>query len=177
MKNYSSHYIKGQWVPAHSADRFAVHDSSTEEAACVPAGDADEAANAVLPLRARPRVLGRDPGRIRAALLDKVSAGLKARSDELALAIAREVGMPLKLARAIQVGGPVWGWANFAKVARGFEERQVGNSLVLREPIGVVSCITPWNFPLNQITSRWRPRWPRAAPWCSSPARSHPSTR
>ena len=93
------------------------------------------------------------PVETRAALLDKVSAGLKARTDELALTIAREVGMPLKLARAIQVGGPTWGWGHFAKVARGFAwEQQVGNSRVLREPIGVVACITPWNFPLNQIT-------------------------
>jgi len=154
LKNYASHYINGQWVAAHSADRFPVHDSSTEEVfACVPAGDADEAANAVLAAREAFEAWSATPVEARAALLDKVAAGLKARTDELALTIAREVGMPLKLARAIQVGGPTWGWGHFAKVARGFEwEQQVGNSRVLREPIGVVACITPWNFPLNQIT-------------------------
>jgi betaine-aldehyde dehydrogenase len=159
MKTYASHYINGQWVAARSGQAFQVHDSSTEELmASVPAGTADEAAQAVLAARAAFEGWAALPVQTRAAYLDKVSAGLKARMDELATVIAREVGMPLKLARPVQVGGPVWNWANFAKVARAFEwEEKVGNSLVVREPIGVVGCITPWNFPLNQITLKVAP--------------------
>ncbi len=159
MTSYPSHYINGQWVTAQSTQVFAVHDSSTEEVmATVPQGTADEAAQAVLAARAAFDAWSRLPVETRASYLDKVSAGLKARMDELATTIAREVGMPLKLAKPVQVGGPVWNWANFAKVARAFEwEQKVGNSLVLREPIGVVGCITPWNFPLNQITLKVAP--------------------
>jgi acyl-CoA reductase-like NAD-dependent aldehyde dehydrogenase len=154
MQTYSSHYINGQWVKAQSKDSFSVHDASTEEVmATVPAGTAQEAAQAIEAARAAFEGWSSLSVEVRAAYLDKVSAGLKARMDEIATVIAREVGMPLKLARAVQVGGPVWGWANFAKVARSFAwEEKVGNSLVVREPIGVVACITPWNFPLNQIT-------------------------
>ncbi len=159
MTAYPAHYINGQWVKAQSPQTLPVHDSSTEALmATVPAGTAQEATAAVLAARAAFDSWSTLPVETRAGYLDKVAAGIKARTEDLALAIAREVGMPLKMARAIQVGGPAWHWANFAKVARQFEwEKQVGNSLVVREPIGVVGCITPWNFPLSQITLKIAP--------------------
>jgi acyl-CoA reductase-like NAD-dependent aldehyde dehydrogenase len=156
---YNSHYIGGAWVPSSSTNLLEVHDSSTEEImATVPAGTAAEAEAAVLAARGAFEAWSALPVQTRAAFLDKIAAGIKARTDDLAMAIAREVGMPLKMARGIQVGGPAWHWANFAKVARAFEwEKKVGNSLVVREPIGVVGCITPWNFPLSQITLKIAP--------------------
>ena len=162
MKTYPSHYINGQWIQARSAETFQVHDASTEQVmASVPAGTAAEAEQAVLAARAAFDGWAALPVETR-AFLDKVSAGLKARMDEMATAISREVGMPLKLAKPVQVGTPVWNWANFARVARAFEWEEgvagpFGKSLVVREPIGVVGCITPWNFPLNQITLKIAP--------------------
>jgi len=156
---YPAHYINGQWVKAQSSDTLPVHDSSTEAVmATVPAGTVAEAQAAVLAARAAFEGWSSLPVETRAAYLDKVAAGVKARTEDLAVAIAREVGMPLKMARAVQVGGPAWHWSNFAKVARQFEwEKTVGNSLVVREAIGVVGCITPWNFPLSQITLKIAP--------------------
>jgi len=156
---YPAHYINGQWVKAQSSETLPVHDSSTEAVmATVPAGTAAEAQAAVLAARAAFEGWSSLPVETRAAYLDKVAAGVKARTEDLAVAIAREVGMPLKMARAVQVGGPAWHWSNFAKVARQFEwEKTVGNSLVVREAIGVVGCITPWNFPLSQITLKIAP--------------------
>jgi len=156
---YPAHYINGQWVKAQSSEILPVHDSSTEAVmATVPAGTAAEAEAAVLAARAAFEGWSSLPVETRAAYLDKVAAGVKARTEDLAVAIAREVGMPLKMARAVQVGGPAWHWGNFAKVARQFEwEKTVGNSLVVREAIGVVGCITPWNFPLSQITLKIAP--------------------
>ena len=159
MKHYDSHYINGQWVKAQSSKVFEVHDSSTEEVfATVPQGSRAEAEQAVMAARKAFDGWSQLAVETRCGYIDKIVEGLKARADEMGTVIAREVGMPIKLAKMIQVGGPVFNWGNAAKVARRFVwEERVGNSLVVREPIGVVGCITPWNFPLNQITLKVAP--------------------
>jgi acyl-CoA reductase-like NAD-dependent aldehyde dehydrogenase len=88
----------------------------------------------------------------------KVHAGLEARTDEIAETISQEVGMPLMLSKMIQVGLPKANFAIAAQLLGSYEfETQVGNSLVVREAIGVVGCITPWNYPLHQIALKIAP--------------------
>jgi len=159
MTTYDSHYINGAWHKAHNPAVFEVHDSTTEEVmATVPQGTAEEATQAVLAARAAFPAWSTLSVEERCVYIDKIVAGLKARTEEMGTAIAREVGMPIKMAKMIQVGGPIFNWGNAAKAARAFDwQEQVGNSLVVREPIGVVGCITPWNFPLNQITLKVAP--------------------
>ena len=159
MTTYDSHYINGAWRKATSNAVFEVHDATTEETmATVPQGTAEEATQAVLAARAAFPAWSALGVEERCGYIDKIVAGLKARTEEMGTAIAREVGMPIKMAKMIQVGGPVFNWGNAAKVARAYPlEEKVGHSLVVREPIGVVSCITPWNFPLNQITLKVAP--------------------
>jgi len=159
MTTYDSHYINGAWHKAHNPAVFEVHDSTTEEVmATVPQGTAEEATQAVLAARAAFPAWSALSVEERCVYIDKIVAGLKARTEEMGTAIAREVGMPIKMAKMIQVGGPIFNWGNAAKAARAFHwQEQVGNSQVVREPIGVVGCITPWNFPLNQITLKVAP--------------------
>ena len=159
MISYTKHYINGAWQEATSKAHFEVHDASTEEVmATVPQGTVEEAAQAVLAAHKAFPAWSALSVEERCQYIDKIVAGLKARSDEMATAIAREVGMPIKLSKMVQVGGPVFNWGNAAKVARAYHyEEKVGNSMVVREPIGVVGCITPWNFPLNQITLKVAP--------------------
>ncbi|MBB3256612.1 betaine-aldehyde dehydrogenase [Paraburkholderia bannensis] len=154
MKQFDQLYINGQWVAPQGKGTIDVIDSGTEAImGRIPEGVDADAEAAIAAARAAFDAWSTTPAAERGAYLQKIADKLKARTDELAQLIAGEVGMPLKLARAIQVGGPVYNWAAYAKLANEFQyEERVGNSLVVREPVGVVAAITPWNYPLNQIT-------------------------
>jgi acyl-CoA reductase-like NAD-dependent aldehyde dehydrogenase len=154
MKHYEQLYIGGRWVASAGKGTIDVIDSGTEAVmGRIPEGVEADAEAAVAAARAAFEGWAATPAVERGAYLQKIAQNLKARTDELAQMIAGEVGMPLKLARAIQVGGPVYNWNAYAKLAGEFQyEERVGNSLVVREPVGVVAAITPWNYPLNQIT-------------------------
>ncbi len=152
-------YIGGRWVAPSSTKTLEVTDSNSGETwATIPEGTDADADAAVAAARAAFEGWSQTAPEQRAGFVQKIADGLKARSDELARAIATEVGMPLKLSTIVQVGGPVAAWANYAKLAREFEyDQKVGNSVVTREPVGVVAAITPWNYPLNQITLKVAP--------------------
>ena len=154
MKIYDHLYIGGKWLKPSGAALIDVVDSGTEAImGRVPEGSVADAEAAVEAAKLAFDAWAATPAAARADYLQKVAANLKARTDELAATICGEVGMPLKLARAIQVGSPVYNWNAYAKFAREFAfESRVGHSLVAREPFGVVAAITPWNYPLNQIT-------------------------
>ncbi|MCH8498516.1 MAG: aldehyde dehydrogenase family protein [Marinobacter sp.] len=151
MNSLNRLYIDGQWV-TWEGDSIPVHEAATGEViAQVPAADAATMQQAV---EAAERAFGLwsltslDD---RLAVIRQLLAGLKARTDEIAECISREVGMPIKLSRAIQAGTPIAVTQSYLDLLPGypFVER-VGNSEVQRVPVGVVGCITPWNYPLHQ---------------------------
>jgi len=77
---------------------------------------------------------------------------------EIANLISQEVGMPSNLSMMIQAGLPTVTFGSMGQILDTFPfEEQIGNSLVVREPVGVVGCITPWNYPLHQIAAKVAP--------------------
>ena len=159
MRAYEQLYINGQWVASTGTDTLAVTDSATEEViATIPEGTSTDVDCAVAAAKAAFPSWSELPKEERAAYLMKIHAGLDARTDEIASTIAKEVGMPLFLSNLIQVGLPKANFAIAAQLLGNYEfETQVGNSLVVREAIGVVGCITPWNYPLHQIALKVAP--------------------
>jgi aldehyde dehydrogenase (NAD+) len=159
MQLFDKHYVGGAWVTPQSSELIDVINASTEEVmGRVPAGTPDDVSRAVESARSAFEQWSRTPVAERASLLDKVGSALAAKAELLARTISAEVGTPLKISNAVQVGFPVKNWSIFANLAREYRfDEQVGNSLVTREPIGVVGCITPWNYPLHQVVAKVAP--------------------
>jgi betaine-aldehyde dehydrogenase len=152
-------FIGGAWVAPSGNQTIEVHNPGNGTVlGRVVLGDERDVDAAVSAARAAFEDWSVSPAEWRAGYLERISAGLQARADEIAKLIAQEVGTPLKLSARIQTGFPIANFANYARLLREFKfEEQVGHSLVIREPVGVVGAITPWNYPLHQITLKVAP--------------------
>ena len=159
MHTYDKIYINGAWVPSEGKGVLEVTNSATEEIiATIPDGTVGDVDKAVAAARAAFEGWSALPKEKRAEYLMKIHAGLEARTQEIAEAVAREVGMPVGLSTMIQVGLPKGNFAITAGLLSTYEfEEQIGNSLIVREPFGVVGCISPWNYPLHQIALKVAP--------------------
>jgi len=146
-------------VPSTGTGTIDVIDSTTEEVmGSIPEGSTKDVDLAVAAARAAFPVWSATPVEKRTELLTQVSQALAARMDDLAHLITHEVGMPLMLSQLVQVGLPMTTFGSMAQVSADFAwEQTVGNSLIVREPIGVVGAITPWNYPLHQIAAKVAP--------------------
>jgi acyl-CoA reductase-like NAD-dependent aldehyde dehydrogenase len=152
-------FIGGEWVPSAGTGTLDVIDSTTEAVmGTIPEGSPKDVDLAVGAARAAFPGWAATPVKERTELLTRVSQELTARMDEVANLIAHEVGMPLVLSQLVQMGLPIGTFASMAQVAADFTwEQTAGNSVIVREPIGVVGAITPWNYPLNQIAAKVAP--------------------
>ncbi|XTZ17252.1 aldehyde dehydrogenase family protein [Micromonospora echinospora] len=155
----SDFYLDGHWVPATGGETIPVRNPATEQVvATVPAGTAADVDRAVRAARAAFDGWAAAAPADRAACLDRLHATLTARVDDIARTVALELGTPLKVATRVQAGLPLTvlhGYVDLA--AHPPAEQTVGNSLVVREPVGVVGAITPWNYPLHQVVAKLAP--------------------
>ena len=144
--------------PEASGSIDVVNPSTERVCARIPSGGAVDAHRAVVAARIAFEAWSSTSAEERTAYLERVAAGIQGRMAVLGAFIAEEVGMPLNLATMIQVGLPVMTFASMQSVVASFPfEERVGNSLVVREPIGVVAAITPWNYPLHQMAAKVAP--------------------
>ena len=152
-------FIGGEWVEPSAGGSIEVIDSTTERVmGSVPEGTPEDVDRAVAAAREAFEAWSATSVAERSGLLRAVSASLAARGEQIAALISREVGMPYGLSQMIQAGLPAMTFGSMADLILEAElEERVGNSLVVREPVGVVGCITPWNYPLHQICAKVAP--------------------
>jgi len=159
MENRDKLYIDGAWVPSTGTGTIDVINASTEEVmGRIPDGtpeDVDRAVRAAK--RAFPGWAATDKEE-RGKYLQRITEGLQARMGDIGNVVAQEVGMPINLSTMIQAGLPIMTFGSMGQLLDTFPfEEQVGNSLIVREPVGVVGAITPWNYPLHQIAAKEEP--------------------
>ncbi|MFI6079682.1 aldehyde dehydrogenase family protein [Streptomyces sp. NPDC051217] len=150
-----AHWIDGRAIPFDGPVIEVVNPATGAVIATVPEGTAGDVDRAVVAATAAfPAWAATNPAE-RAAVMRSIAAGLKARSEEIAVAISTEMGAPISLARWGQAAMPIMSTEAIASVESDFPwSEEIANSLILREPIGVVAAITPWNFPLQQVVTK-----------------------
>jgi acyl-CoA reductase-like NAD-dependent aldehyde dehydrogenase len=159
MIRYDHHYYDGAWQKPSTTDTADVVSSSTEEAiGRVPRGSTEDVGRAVSAARKAFESWSQTSAEERATWLEKLSAAMKTRVPQVAEAITHEVGTALGFATKVQAEFPATMIGLNAKFLREHpREEEIGNSLIVRDPVGVVGCVTPWNYPLHQIVAKIAP--------------------
>ena len=159
MSHNMQFYIDGAWVDPVVPHPFDVVDPSNEDVfAQISLGSKADADKAVAAAKRAFNSYGFTEVEERLDILYRVIEVYKKRSSDLALAVSREMGAPRQFALDSQVGVGLAHLQKMAEVLKTFQFRQTkGSSIVVKEPIGVVGLITPWNWPLNQITCKVGP--------------------
>ena len=159
MKDLRQFYINGQWVdPVQSNDLHVENPANEEMIATISLGAAADVEAAVAAAKAAFTLYSQISVDERVALMEKLLQIYMSRVDEMAAAISMEMGAPISFATAAQADCGRGHIATAIEALKVFEfERQVLNTCIVKEPIGVCGFITPWNWPINQITCKVAP--------------------
>ncbi|WP_432106831.1 aldehyde dehydrogenase family protein [Streptomyces sp. AA1529] len=176
MKAHDGMYIDGAWRPAAGTGTIEVTNPADGTLlATVPAGGPEDVAAAVRAARAALPGWAATPPAERAARLDALRRILTDRREEIARTVTAELGSPLTLSQKVHAAVPIAVCTGYAELAAAYSfEERLGNSLVLREPVGVVGAITPWNYPLHQIVAKAAPALAAGCTMVLKPAEDTP---
>ena len=158
-QNDTKFYIDGTWVAPAVPKLCDVINPATEEVAGrISMGSHVDVDRAVLAARRAFPSYAATTRAERLALLETIIALYEARADELASAMTAEMGSPITFSKEVQTVNALAHFREMVSVLKTYEfERFMGGTLISREPIGVCGLITPWNWPLNQVTSKLAP--------------------
>ena len=159
MREYLKFYIDGQWVEPSEKKTLDVINPATEQVcgkiALGTAADVDKAVKAAKKAFPAWSQTSREE---RIEVLQRILAEYQKRFGDLANAVTEEMGAPASLAQRAQVPAGKGHLATAAQILKDFKfEEDRGNTLIVKEPIGVCGFITPWNWPLNQIACKVAP--------------------
>ena len=160
MKTYEQFYINGEWVdPVEGLNTLDVINPSNEEViGKIAMGSSADVDKAVIAAKDAFDTFSQTSVEERLALLGKIVEVYQSRYDEIAETISSEMGAPLTLSKAAQAATGLGHFAQAIEILQSFEwEETKGKTIIRKEPIGVVGMITPWNWPINQISCKVAP--------------------
>ena len=159
MREYKQFYINGEWVEPTSPNNFDVLNPATEEVcATISLGNETDVDKAVAAAKAAFETFSQTSVEERIALLERIAEVYQSRIADMAEAIRLEMGAPISLASTAQAYAGLGHIMEAAKVLKTFAfDEQLGEHRVVKEPIGVCGLITPWNWPVNQVSCKVAP--------------------
>lgn len=158
MTDLNKFYIDGRWVEARSTRTQTLVDPNTEEQiGTVVLADEADVNDAVAAAKRAFATWSVTDKATRIALVERIRDVYQARAADVALAISKEMGAPIDLARAAQTGAGARHMTNYLAAMEGFEfigplGDHAPNDRIAHEPVGVAALITPWNWPISQIS-------------------------
>ncbi|UJL45382.1 aldehyde dehydrogenase family protein [Virgibacillus sp. NKC19-16] len=156
MRNYTKHYINGEWVESTGSETEDVINPATEEVTGrISLGTEEDLDRAVQAARDAFPSFSTTTKEYRAELLENIAKEYENRKDDLIEVITEELGSPVSMTEKVHYNMGLQHFRETAKQLRDFEftERR-GETLIAKEPIGVSGLITPWNFPTNQTSTK-----------------------
>src|SRR3981081_2569613 len=153
MVNRMQFYIDGAWVDPVVKKSTPVVNPATEEAMYeVALGSKADVDKAVAAARRAFESFSQTSREERVALLGRIIEVYKTRMKDSGAAVSDEMGAPLPMAEKLQAGAGLGHLASTLEVLKNYHfEEQLPGAVVVREPVGVIGMITPWNWPLNNI--------------------------
>ena len=160
MKIYKQFYINGNWVnPVKKIDSFDVLNPANEKViGQVSLGTPHDIDSAVIAARNAFNFFSQTSVEDRLTLLERIIEVYESRYDEVAETISLEMGAPISLSKNAQAKSGLTHFRQSIEVLHNFRwEERSGSTLIRKEPVGVVGMITPWNWPINQISCKVAP--------------------
>jgi len=171
-------YIDGAWQSPVSKKTWPVVNPATEEVLYeIALGSQEDVDKAVAAARRAFDTYSVTTREQRIELLGKIIEVYKRRMKDIGAAISDEMGAPLSFAERFQAGAGLGHLMTTLDVLKSypFEER-LGSAMIVREPVGVVGMITPWNWPLNQIACKVAPALAAGCTMILKPSEYTPSS-
>jgi aldehyde dehydrogenase (NAD+) len=177
MPNTLQHYIDGQWIDSRGGRTIAVIDPATDKSAAdLILGTAADVDAAVVAARRAFATFSQTSREDRIALLERIVVEYQKRVPDIARAIATEMGCPISMAQTAQAGSGLGHLGQALNALKNYEfSEKIGDNRVVREPIGVVALITPWNWPMNQILAKVGPALAAGCTMILKPSEEAPS--